>query len=244
MMSRIEQLISEIEEYIDSCKFQALSNSKIVVNKEELEELLVELRLRIPDEIKKYQKIISQQDTILGEAQAQADAMLEDAKKQADAAGLCVADVVKVLAFDEAALTVDVQPITRYPDEDTFQTKPPVLAVPVATIYGGGFVIRPVYKAGDIGVVVYLDRDSDAVIAGGAEADPNTERLHSGDDAVFVGGIRTGGSSISGLPAGSLSLGTSDGGVYLSISPSGIDIKGNVTITGDLTVTGGVVNLN
>ena len=42
MMSRIEQLISEIEEYIDSCKFQALSNSKIIVNKEELEELLVE----------------------------------------------------------------------------------------------------------------------------------------------------------------------------------------------------------
>ena len=27
-MSRIEQLIGEIEEYIDSCKFQALSNSK------------------------------------------------------------------------------------------------------------------------------------------------------------------------------------------------------------------------
>ena len=61
---------------------------------------------------------------------------------------------------------------------------------------------------------------------------------------VTTGGIRTGGNSISGLPAGSLSLGTSDGGVYLSISPSGIDIKGNVTITGDLTVTGGVVNLN
>lgn len=59
-----------------------------------------------------------------------------------------------------------------------------------------------------------------------------------------MGGIRTGGSSISGHPAGSLSLGTADGGVYLSISPSGIDIKGNVTITGDLTVTGGVVNLN
>ena len=84
MMSRIEQLISEIEEYIDSCKFQALSNSKIIVNKEELEELLVELRRRIPDEIKKYQKIISQQETILNEAQAQADAMLDDAKKQAD----------------------------------------------------------------------------------------------------------------------------------------------------------------
>ncbi len=84
MMSRIEQLISEIEEYIDTCKYQALSNTRIIVNKEELEELLVELRLRIPDEIKKYQKIISQQDTILGEAHAQADAMMDDAKKQAD----------------------------------------------------------------------------------------------------------------------------------------------------------------
>lgn len=78
-MSRIEQLIGEIEEYIDSCKFQPLSNSKIVVNKEELEELLVELRYRIPDEVKKYQKIISNQDVILKEARTQADSMIQEA---------------------------------------------------------------------------------------------------------------------------------------------------------------------
>ena len=41
-MSRIEQIITEIEDYIDSCKFQPLSNTKILVNKEEIEELLVE----------------------------------------------------------------------------------------------------------------------------------------------------------------------------------------------------------
>lgn len=78
-MSRIEQLIGEIEEYVDSCKFQPLSNSKIVVNKEELEELLVELRYKIPDEVKKYQKIISNQDIILGEARSQADSMIQEA---------------------------------------------------------------------------------------------------------------------------------------------------------------------
>ena len=81
-MSRIEQLIEEIEEYIDGCKFQPLSNTKILVNKEELEELLVELRLRIPDEIKRYQKIISNQDVILNEARAQADAMIQEANAQ------------------------------------------------------------------------------------------------------------------------------------------------------------------
>ena len=83
-MSRIEQLIGEIEEYIDSCKFQPLSNSKIIVNKEEMEELLVELRLRVPEEIKKYQKIISQQDAILSDAKVQAESMLSDAKAQTE----------------------------------------------------------------------------------------------------------------------------------------------------------------
>ncbi len=81
-MSRIEQLIGEIEEYIDSCKFQPLSTTKILVNKEELEELLVELRLRIPDEVKKYQKIISQEDSILNDARTQADNMINEATTQ------------------------------------------------------------------------------------------------------------------------------------------------------------------
>ena len=81
-MSRIEQLIDEIEEYIDSCKYQPLSTTKILVNKEELEELLVELRLRVPDEIKQYQKSISNQEAILNEARTQADTMVAEATAQ------------------------------------------------------------------------------------------------------------------------------------------------------------------
>lgn len=82
MMSRIEQLIGEIEEYIDGCKYQPFSNSNIVVNRDELEELLVELRLRIPDEIKQYQKIISNREAIMGEARQQADSILAQANAQ------------------------------------------------------------------------------------------------------------------------------------------------------------------
>ena len=82
MSSRIEQIIDEIDEFIESCKFQPLSATKIIVNKEEIEELLVELRLRIPEEIKKYQKIISNQDAILTDARTQADAMIEKATAQ------------------------------------------------------------------------------------------------------------------------------------------------------------------
>ena len=81
MSSRIEQIIGEIEEYVDSCKFQPLSTTKIVVNKEEIEELLRELRLKTPDEIKRYQKIIAQKDKIINNK----DAILEDAQTKADA---------------------------------------------------------------------------------------------------------------------------------------------------------------
>lgn len=80
MSSRIEQIIEEIEDYIDSCKFQPLSQSKIIVNKDQMDELLRELRMKTPDEIKRYQKIISNRDAILADAQNKADVLLEEAE--------------------------------------------------------------------------------------------------------------------------------------------------------------------
>ncbi len=82
MSSRIEQIIDEIEDYIDGCKFQGFSNTKIIVNKDEIEELLRELRLKTPDEIKRYQKIISNKNAIMADAQAKADALIQQATMQ------------------------------------------------------------------------------------------------------------------------------------------------------------------
>ena len=79
MSSRIEQLIDEIEAYIDGCKYQPLSNTKIIVNKEEIDELLRELRMKTPDEIKRYQKIISNKEAILNDARAKAEALINEA---------------------------------------------------------------------------------------------------------------------------------------------------------------------
>lgn len=79
MSSRIEQLIDEIEEYIDSCKYQPLSSTKIIVNKEEIDELLRDLRMKTPDEIKRYQKIISNKEAILNDARAKAQALIDEA---------------------------------------------------------------------------------------------------------------------------------------------------------------------
>ena len=43
MNSRIEQIIGDIEEYIDGCKMRAFSSTKIIVDKPQLEEFLSEL---------------------------------------------------------------------------------------------------------------------------------------------------------------------------------------------------------
>ncbi|MBQ6075810.1 MAG: vacuolar family H+-ATPase subunit H [Lachnospiraceae bacterium] len=84
-MSRIEQIINEMEEYLDGCKSQTFSNNKrIVVEKDVIDDMLVELRMRTPEEIKKYQKIIANKDEILTEARRQAEETLVEAKRLKD----------------------------------------------------------------------------------------------------------------------------------------------------------------
>ncbi len=82
MASKIEQIIEEIEEYIDGCNYQAFSKKNIVVDKEEIEELLRELRMKTPDEIKKYQKILANKDAILADAQSKAEMIVNQANVQ------------------------------------------------------------------------------------------------------------------------------------------------------------------
>ena len=79
MSSRIEQLIDEIEEYIESCKPKFMSSTEIIVNKDEIDELIRELRMKTPDEIKRYQKIISNKEAILNDARAKAEALINEA---------------------------------------------------------------------------------------------------------------------------------------------------------------------
>lgn len=80
--SRIEQAIDEIYNYVETCKPSKLYPSKVVVDREQLYDLLDELRLCAPEEIKRYQKIITNRDGILNEAQQRAEDMLSQAQQQ------------------------------------------------------------------------------------------------------------------------------------------------------------------
>ena len=81
--SRIEQMIDDIYDFIDRCRTQPLSPNKVIVPKDTLYDLLDELRLRMPDEIKRYQKIIANRDAIINDAETKAQTIIAQAEEKA-----------------------------------------------------------------------------------------------------------------------------------------------------------------
>ena len=100
MSNRIEQVIGDIEEYIDGCKMAAFSNTKIIVERPQIEEYLDELRQYTPEEVKKYQRMINNRDKILMDAKQKAADVEE--KAQAYAERLVAENNITKLAYEKA----------------------------------------------------------------------------------------------------------------------------------------------
>ena len=81
--NRIEQLIDEIYEFVEGCKPSPFAPNKVTLNKDELYDLLDELKERTPDEIKRYQKIIANRDAIIADANDKAEKIIEEARAKA-----------------------------------------------------------------------------------------------------------------------------------------------------------------
>jgi cell division septum initiation protein DivIVA len=102
--SRIEQEIDDIFDFVESCRMQRLSSTKVVIPKDELYDLLDDLRRDIPEEVKKYQKILRQREKILDEAKSQADTILSDAQEQYKA--LVEEHAIMQEAYQQADITL------------------------------------------------------------------------------------------------------------------------------------------
>ena len=189
---------------------------------------------------------------------------IAQARAKQQARDVNVAVVVQVTAFDKDKMTVDVQPLSKRLVQGKYQSCPPVQAVPIAVTRCADWVVRPWFKKGDVGLLIYIDHDIDKVVDDGKESDPNTERNHSDSDAIFVGGIVLGQKDIKDLaendcPDEALALGSVDGKHWIAVCKDkiqsqadkwehkgdieikgDIDIEGDVTIKGDVDITGDV----
>lgn len=84
MASKIEDMINELQEFVDGCKNAPFKADSIVVNRDDLESYIEDLRATIPDEIRQYQRIINNQEHILADARKKADAIIKEAQIQTD----------------------------------------------------------------------------------------------------------------------------------------------------------------
>lgn len=79
----IEDVMNDIEDFLASCKTAALSSNKIVVPKDEFEDLFGELKVKIPAEIDRCKKIMRNKEAILMNARKDADKVIADANAMA-----------------------------------------------------------------------------------------------------------------------------------------------------------------
>lgn len=80
----IEEMISEIEIFIDNCKYKPLSSSMIIVPKDDLEQMLNELKLKLPNEIERCKKIMRNKEAILADARTRADSIITESIAEAN----------------------------------------------------------------------------------------------------------------------------------------------------------------
>ena len=74
-------LIDQLDKIIDEAKAVPLTG-RCMIDKDQVIEILNEMRLHLPDEIKEAKRIIKKRDEIIGNARADAEKILADADKR------------------------------------------------------------------------------------------------------------------------------------------------------------------
>lgn len=150
---------------------------------------------------------------------------------------IATAQPVKVVAVDTQGAQgptgyVDVLPLVTYVDGKGQAVQPVTLYhLPYSRVQGGkaALIIDPVPD--DIGVAVFAQSDSSNVTAGTREPQqPGSLRKHSQSDGFYIGGF------LNQAPSCYLEL-TQDNKCNL-IATSGVNIKGDVTVEGDVIANG------
>ncbi len=82
-MESIESYLAQIEDILEDSKAVRFS-SKVAVDKELIYEVIDEIRLNLPNEIKESRKLMDGKDKLLKEAEKKSKIMLENASKEAE----------------------------------------------------------------------------------------------------------------------------------------------------------------
>jgi len=155
----------------------------------------------------------------------------------------------RVIAADAKREYATVQPLVMVQATDgALTSRPQIAKVPIFTLGAGGFVMSFPIKAGDLGWIFAGDRDISLVLQTDGESGPNTNRLKSFSDGVFIPDAARRW-VLSGDDADAAVWQSNDGAVKIALSPGKIRVvhptkveivTPTVTMSGNLQVQGTV----
>lgn len=132
----------------------------------------------------------------------------------------------RVVSYDESTGMATVKPIVMLGTTDgTKISRAPIANIKTLRMGAGGFFIRFPIKPGDLGWIKANDRDISLILQSkGGEDWPNTKRLHSFSDAIFIPDTFKGW-AIDGAYADSMVLQSTTGASSIALGPDFVEIK-------------------
>lgn len=136
-----------------------------------------------------------------------------------------------VISYNSENNTVDLQiSVQEVLMNNKFVDMPQIFDIPVLELGGNDLSIKIPLKKDDTGIVIFCDRDITLFKQEKKNTQPQTLRKHDLSDGIFIP-MKFGNSGSSNIV-----IESSDGNTKLEVTSSGINIKGNVTIDGNITV--------
>jgi hypothetical protein len=160
----------------------------------------------------------------------------------------------RVLAYDRTANRVQVELMIAMVSTSGAQVSRAQIAnIPVINFGGGGYILNFPLTVGDLGFVIANDRDISLFLQSYSESPPNTQRVKSFSDAVFIPSVlanytTTGedGNAVLQSLDGTVRLSLSSDSITISAGSNSIEVKSTgitidspiTTVTGELVVQG------
>ncbi len=160
----------------------------------------------------------------------------------------------RVLAYDRTANRVQVELMIAMVSTSGAQVSRAQIAnIPVINFGGGGYILNFPLTVGDLGFVIANDRDISLFLQSYSESPPNTQRVKSFSDAVFIPSVlanyttdgQDGNAVLQNLD-GTIRISLSSDAITVSAGSSSIEVKSTgvtidsplTTVTGELVVQG------
>ena len=139
-----------------------------------------------------------------------------------------------VISYNSSNNTVDLQPAIQVVlTDNTFLDMPQLFDIPVLEIGGKSLSVKIPLQEGDTGIVIFCDRDITLFKQEKNNTQPNTLRKHDLSDGIFIP-MRFGNAGASD----NITIQSADGSTKFEVTSSGISVKGDITVEGDVIADG------